>query len=516
MDDTVPGDSPRQEIAADPPPTEQWRPRYHYTPARNFMNDPNGLVHYEGEWHAFHQYNPFGNQWGHMSWNHALSPDLVHWDERGVALPEADGVMIFSGSAVVDARNTSGFGTDEGPTPLVAVYTGHRAADGMQSQCLAYSADRGRTWTKYAGNPVIGWEKDFRDPKVFWHAPTGKWVMVVVKADQKIVRFYGSPDLKRWTPLSTFGPAGVPAARKSNWECPDLFPLPIEGEPGQNHWVLHVGMGEGHRSGGSGGEYFVGTFDGTTFRNDNPPDTVLWEDYGKDNYAAISWDGITGPDGGRYWIGWMSNWQYANDVPTHPWRNGFTLPRLLGLRRLPGQGLRLVSRPAPQIEARRGASRHYAGHTLAPSAPFAPGREAGGDALEIEAEFEIGDAREVGLAVRKGGGDEETLVGYDAGTGEIFVDRSRSGRSDFSPHFAGRHGGPLALRDGRLKLRVFVDRASVEVFGNDGEAVVTELIVPRPESRGIEAYATGGSAWLVSLRVWTLADLPGAGTAGGS
>jgi sucrose-6-phosphate hydrolase SacC (GH32 family) len=174
------------------------------------MNDPNGLVHYEGEWHAFHQYNPFGNQWGHMSWNHALSPDLVHWDERGVALPEADGVMIFSGSAVVDARNTSGFGTDEGPTPLVAVYTGHCAADGMQSQCLAYSADRGRTWTKYPGNPVIGWEKDFRDPKVFWHAPTGKWVMVVVKADQKIVRFYGSPDLKRWTPLSTFGAAGTP------------------------------------------------------------------------------------------------------------------------------------------------------------------------------------------------------------------------------------------------------------------------------------------------------------------
>jgi fructan beta-fructosidase len=465
------------------------------------MNDPNGLVFYRGEWHAFHQYNPFGNNWGHMSWYHAVSPDLVHWEERGVALAEADGVAIFSGGAVVDERNTSGFGKGGRP-PLVAFYTGHRAADELQSQNLAYSDDGGRTWTKYAGNPVLDWERDFRDPKVFRHAPSEKWVMAVVKAAEKVVRFYGSEDLKEWTPLSTFGPAGAPVEQKSNWECPDLFPLPIEGEPGQSRWVLHVGMGDGHLSGGSGGEYFVGNFDGTTFHSDHPSELVLWEDYGKDNYAAISWDGVTGPDGERYWVGWMSNWRYANEVPTHPWRNGFTLPRLLSLRRLP-EGLRLISRPAPQLRDLRGDSHEYDAREVTPTDPFAPGREAEGDALEVVAEFEAGSAVEFGIAVRRGEG-EETLVGYDARKGEVFVDRSRSGRSDFSPDFAGRHGGPLPLRNGRVKIWIFVDRSSVEVFGNDGEAVVTDLIFPKPESRGVRVYAKEGSARLVSMRVWKL------------
>jgi len=290
--------------AVEPLLREAFRPRYHYTPIRNFMNDPNGLVYHAGEYHAFHQYNPEGNRWGRMSWNHAVSPDLVHWEHLGVALKEEDGIMIFSGSAVVDERNTSGFGAPGKPA-MVAIYTGHRVADEMQSQCIAYSTDRGRTWTKYAGNPVIGWEKDFRDPKVFWHEPTRKWVMAAVKADQRVVRLYGSPNLRDWTLLSTFGPAGVPVTQKPNWECPDLFPLPIEGEKGARKWVLHVGMGDGHIAGGSGGEYFIGEFDGTTFRNDNPPETVLWADYGKDNYAAISYEGIAGPNGERYWIGWM-------------------------------------------------------------------------------------------------------------------------------------------------------------------------------------------------------------------
>ena len=500
MNDNDPNDA-RQPKPAEPTPTPQWRPRYHYAPARNWMNDPNGLYYLNGEWHAFHQYNPFGKDWGHMSWNHAVSRDLAHWEERGVALPEEDGVAIFSGGVVVDERNTSGFGTGDHP-PIVAIYTGHRYADERQSQNLAYSSDMGRTWTKYAGNPVIGWEKDFRDPKVFRHAPTEKWVMVVAAAVEKVLRFYGSKDLKEWTLLSTFGPAGVPVAQKSNWECPDLFPLPIEGEPGESRWVLHVGMGDGHTSGGSGGEYFIGRFDGTAFHNDNPSDTILWEEYGKDNYAAISWDGIAGPNGERYWAGWMSNWRYANQAPTHPWRNGLTLPRLLSLRRLP-EGLRLVSKPAPELQALRGDEYRYDARELTPSRPFVPEREAWGDALEIEAEFEMGSADEVGIAVRKGE-DEETRVGYDARRGELFVDRTRSGRADFSPHFAGRHGGPVGIRNGRLKLQIFVDRNSVEVFGNDGEAVVTDLVFPKPESRGLEAYAKGGSARLASMRVWKL------------
>ena len=492
--------------AGEPLLKEAFRPRYHYTPIRNFMNDPNGLVYHDGEYHAFHQYNPEGNRWGHMSWNHAVSADMVHWKHLSVALKEEDGVMIFSGSAVVDTEDTSGFGKPGQPA-MVAVYTGHRVADEMQSQCLAYSTDRGRTWTKYANNPVIGWEKDFRDPKVFWHAPTSKWVMAVVKADQKVVRLYGSKDLKDWTLLSTFGPAGVPVAQKPNWECPDLFPLPIEGEKGASKWVLHVGMGGGHIAGGSGGEYFIGEFDGTTFRNDNPPETVLWEDYGKDNYAAISFDGVAGPNGERYWLGWMSNWQYANDVPTSPWRNGFTLPRALSLRRTP-EGLRMIQKPVAALQKLRQAGRKIAGQTISSTRTFIPAGVKG-DTLEIVAEFEVGTAREFGLAVRKGPG-EQTLVGYDVEKGALFVDRTRSGRSDFNPAFAGRHSGPMPARNGRVKLHLFVDRASVEVFGNSGETVITELIFPKPESQGVQVYARNGSVRLIRMDTWSLKPAVGA------
>jgi fructan beta-fructosidase len=477
---------------------DSYRPLYHYTPRRNFMNDPNGLVYADGQFFLFHQYNPEGNTWGHMSWNQATSSDLVHWTEDGVALREAEGTMIFSGSAVYDRHNTSGLGTN-GRGPLVAIYTGHRVADGWQSQCLAFSNDRGRTWTKYAFNPVLAWEPEFRDPKVFWHAPTKRWILIAVKADQRRVRLYGSPNLKDWTALSTFGPAGLPVDRKPNWECPDLFELPIEGEAGATRWVLHVGMGDGHINGGSGGEYFVGTFDGTTFRNDNPPQTTLWADYGRDNYAAISWDNIRAPKGGRYWIGWMSNWQYANAVPTEVWRNGATLPRVLTLRRFP-EGLRLVARPAPQLRRLRAASHRYGPRALAPDREFVPGPAADGDALEIEIHVDIGDANEVGLIVRRGGG-QETRIGYDTRHHALFVDRTRSGRSDFHPSFAGRHHGPLPLSDGRVRLHVFVDRASVEVFGNDGATVLTDLIFPNPESRGTAVYALGGTARLLALRV---------------
>ncbi|MFN3649794.1 MAG: glycoside hydrolase family 32 protein [Armatimonadota bacterium] len=497
------------EPGAEPLMRETYRPRYHYSPVRNFMNDPNGLVYHRGEYHLFHQYNPFGNQWGHMSWGHAVSRDLVHWEHLPVALQEADGVMIFSGSAVVDERNTSGFGTKENP-PMVAIYTGHRPADEMQSQCLAYSLDNGRTWTKYAGNPVIPWEKDFRDPKVFWHAPTRRWVMAVVKAADRRLRFYGSPDLKRWELLSEFGPAGVPDTVKANWECPDLFPLPIEGEPGKSKWVLHVGMGNGHVNGGSGGEYFIGEFDGTTFRNDNPPSTILWADYGRDNYAAVSWSGITGKRGERYWIGWMSNWQYANDVPTHPWRNVLTLPRALKLRRTP-EGLRMVQEPVPQLRSLRGEKHTVRSTGLTPEKPLVLDRSAWGDAVEIVAELELGGAAEVGLTVRAGEG-EETRVGYDAGTKQLFVDRTRSGKSDFNQGFAGRSGGPMPLRGRRVKLHLFVDRSSVEVFGNDGETVLSELIFPRPESQGISVYSRGGEARLVRMEVWKLRSALGFST----
>ena len=241
-------------------PDHPHRPRYHFTPERNFMNDPNGLVYFEGEYHLFYQHNPFGSDWGHMSWGHAVSTDLVHWRHLPVALREEGGVMVFSGSAVVDRRNSSGLCGRPGAACLVAIYAGH--GQGKQTQNLAWSRDRGRTWTRYAKNPVLDiGSKDFRDPKVFWHEPTGRWIMVVALSEERKIRFYGSADLKSWSPLSDFGPAGH---TKGQWECPDLFELPVEGDPARRRWVLDVDVNPGAPQGGSADQYFVGSFDGTT------------------------------------------------------------------------------------------------------------------------------------------------------------------------------------------------------------------------------------------------------------
>ena len=267
---------------------EPLRPGFHFTPARNFMNDPNGLVYYKGEYHLFYQHNPFGEKWGHMSWGHAVSSDMLHWQHLPVAIPEGDGVMIFSGSAVVDWHNSSGFCQPHGHdlSCLVAIYTSQEKE--KETQSIAYSQDRGRTWTKYAGNPVIDPNlKNFRDPKVFWHEATSRWVMVTVLADRHKVRFYGSPDLKKWDVLSEFGPAG---ATGGVWECPDLFPLPVDNDAGKTRWVLDVNLNPGGIAGGSGDQYFIGSFDGTRFTNDNPPDRTLWADYGKDFYASSSFE----------------------------------------------------------------------------------------------------------------------------------------------------------------------------------------------------------------------------------
>jgi len=480
---------------------EPWRPLYHFTPERNWLNDPNGLIFHEGEFHLFHQYNPEGPYPDHQAWNHAVSRDLIRWKLLGVALKEEDGVRIFSGSTVADVHNTSGFGPQNSP-PLVSIYTGFRVSDGWQGQCLAYSTDRGRSWTKYDGNPVIPWEPEFRDPKVFWHKPSRKWVMIVVKADEKRARIYGSANLKNWTLLSTFGPAGIPADRKANWECPDLFPVPVEGEPGCVKWVLHVGMGGGHPNGGSGGEYFIGAFDGTTFQCDDPPGKVRILDYGHDNYAAVSWNGATGPAGERLWIGWMTDLRYCTDQPTHPWRGLLTIPRELSARR-GAEDYHVIMKPAHQLQSLRGKDYLFSDVTLDAGKIFISGPESAGEALEIEATFRLCGAETTGIKVLVGE-DCETIAGYDARRGEVFVDRSRSGRTDFNVGFSGRAVAPLPLVDGKVQLRVFVDRCSIEVFANGGERVISELVFPRPGGKGIQAFATGGRAVMESLRIWKL------------
>ena len=489
---------------ADDTPTyhEPYRPQFHFTPARNWMNDPNGLVFYDGEFHLFYQYNPFGDRWGHMSWGHAVSPDLVHWQHLPLALAEENGVMVFSGSAVVDWKNSSGFGR-EGRPPLVAIYTGHYTERPLQNQQVAYSNDRGRTWTKYAGNPVLDiGQKDFRDPKVFWHEPSERWVMVVAWPQERKVRFYASRDLKSWSHLADFGPAG---ATEGIWECPDLFPLPVEGAPRETRWVLIVNLNPGGPSGGSGSQYFVGDFDGRQFvleqgasRSGVPGGAApLWLDHGPDFYAAVTWSDVPEHDGRRIALGWMSNWEYAQEVPTSPWRSAMTVPRVLTLRRT-SEGLRVCQQPVKQLEQlRRGAPRRFAGGTFAAAGAWLA-RQAGlPPLLDVEVTLSGVTAATPFTLALETGPDERTSISCDPARGRLVVDRTRSGRVGFQPAFAGRHEAPLRLVDGRCRLRLLLDRSSLEVFAQDGETVITELVFPTTATRVLSLSARGAGMPLV-------------------
>ena len=796
---------------------ELYRPQFHFTPAKNWMNDPNGLVYYKGEYHLFYQHNPFGNTWGHMSWGHAVSRDLVHWEHLPVAIPEEGDEAIFSGSAVVDHRNTTGFGTRRNPA-MVAIYTSAYPDD--QEQSLAYSTDRGRTWTKYEGNPVLDDpDREFRDPKVFWYEPADEWRMVVVKAVQRKVAIYRSDDLKEWEHLSDFGPAN---AVGGVWECPDLFPLPIDGKRKRQKWVMIVSLNPGAIAGGSGTQYFVGDFDGTTFTADNvqdyappagevyedfegadygdwtttgtafgdgpaagtlpgqqtvsgfegdrlvnsfidfdssqgtltsptfrvtrdyinllvgggahahnpeagdgtpPPGELLggfestyeaegwqptgdfagtqpfrggegrmgeqivdtffgpngnngdpltgkivspefeitrdyvnfmvaggrhtgetrtsvdlvvdgqvvrsaggretgnlnwvawnvedligrtaqieivdlntggwghiladhfmvadaparirsdetsvnllvdgevvrtaagkesealdwvawnvedlvgrdariqivdrnsggwghiladqitfadapaqsteerssWLDYGKDYYAAVSWNDV--PDDRRLMIGWMNNWQYANQIPTSPWRSAMSVPREVSLETVDGD-VRLVQQPVRELRRLRGGPAYRLKRKrLSQGTHTLEGKGARGKTLEIRAELDPRAADRLGLKVRVGDG-EETVIGYDAETEELYIDRTRSGDVGFSPSFPGVHRAPLPLdRHGDIKLRILVDWSSVEVFADRGQVTITDQVFPRPSSEQVQLFADGGSAEVESLEI---------------
>ncbi|NEC86213.1 GH32 C-terminal domain-containing protein [Streptomyces sp. SID12501] len=817
-------------VAADTPTyTETYRPQFHFTPEKNWMNDPNGLVYYKGEYHLFYQYNPNGNSWGDMSWGHAVSRDLVHWEELPLALSHDDEEMVFSGSAVVDWKNTTGFGTKKNP-PMVAIYTSAYKDGGKQAQSLAYSTDRGRTWTKYQGNPVIDiGSNNFRDPKVQWYAPTKSWLMTVSLSAEHKVQFYSSKNLKDWKLQSEFGPAG---ATGGVWECPDLFPLAVDGDKNNIKWVLVVNINPGGIAGGSGSQYFIGDFDGKKFTADDkgtytpptgtvvqdfegtnfgswtttgtafgqgpatgavdwqgavtgfdgkglansfhggdgatgtltspeftvdspylnfkvgggrhpheagtvmdrtPPEgTVLadfeggtygdwtatgdafgsapatgtlpdqgqvsgflgdglvntflngdsttgtltspeftidkkhinfligggnhpadsdnptavellvdgqvvrsatgkdaealnwaswdvgdltgkkaqikivdnntggwghlnvdhimlsdtqaqpvsqetsvnllvdgevvrsatgadsesldwasfdmrpyagkkaqiqvvdmnsagwghvmadqfttadkpaksvvqradWTDYGKDYYAAVSWENA--PGGKRYMIGWMNNWDYGQSIPTSPWRSAQSVPREMALRTINGQ-VRLTSKPVGSLESlRQQRPATASGVTVKSTSKPLISRAAKGKALDIEATFSLKDAERFGLKVRTGAGGEETVIGYDTTTQELYVDRTRSGTGDFNSTFPGVQTAPLKAKNGMVKLRILVDWSSVEVFGGNGEAVITDQIFPDPSSTGVEVFAEGGTATLDQMRAWQLKSI---------
>ena len=439
---------------------ETYRPQFHFTPLKNWTNDPNGLVFYRGEYHLFFQHNPHGINWGNMTWGHAVSPDLVHWRQLSDAIEPDPLGTIFSGSAVVDWHNTTGFQTGE-EKPLVAIYT---AAGGTSeqsqgqpfTQCLAYSNDRGRTWTKYAGNPVLGHiVKENRDPKVVWHAPTRRWIMALFK-DGNTYAFFSSPDLKRWTHLHDMDAPGC-------GECPDFFEMPVEDGGADTRWVWTA----------ANGHYLVGTFDGARFAPESGPHVA---DHGANYYAVQTYSDIPASDGRRIQIAWMAGGQY----PDMPFNQQMSFPCELRLRSLP-EGLRLCRTPAKEIESLYAGEHVWRDLALQPSDK--PASILSGDLFDIHAEFDLGDAAEVGFRVRG-----EPIV-YSA------KDRTISclGKS-----------AELAPEDGRVSLRVLVDRASLEVFSGDGRLSMTSCFLPRPESREIELHCAGGSARIISLRAHEL------------
>jgi fructan beta-fructosidase len=468
--------------------TGPWRLQYHFTPPQNWTNDPNGLVYYEGEYHLFYQFNPFGAIWGHMSWGHAVSQDLLHWRDLPVALAEENGVMIFSGSAVVDERNSSGLCTPKGSdvSCLVAIYTGHTSE--RQTQNIAFSNDRGRTWIKYKGNPVIELHlKDFRDPKVFWYEPEGKWVMACALSDQHKIRFFASHDLIHWTALSDFGPAG---ATGGVWECPDLFELPVEGS-NASRWVLVVNINPGGVAGGSGTQYFVGSFDGNAFTKDGNASEELWMDCGKDYYAAVSYFGHKPGDARRIMMGWFSNWQYANDTPEKGWRGAMAFPREISLY-AGSDGVRVKQTPVREFASLR--------RPLPASA--ADQNIANGTQLEIEISYAKEASGRFGLRVFHGSSNY-TEIGIDRNKGALYIDRSHSGVVGFSKYFPGRQEAALPASQ-PVKLDILLDRSSVEVFADDGKVTMADRVYPLEADQQVRLFSGGAEPKVESLRVWRI------------
>ena len=456
---------------------EKFRPAYHHTPLYGWMNDPNGMFYKDGVWHLYYQYNPYGSQWENMTWGHSTSKDLIHWEAQPLAI-ESDWLgAIFSGSAVVDKDNTAGFGRNA----VIAMYTSAGAA---QTQSIAYSADGGQTFTKYAGNPVITYNApDFRDPKVFRF--DGKWIVVLAVGQE--VQFYSSTNLKEWKYESSFGREY--GNHDGVWECPDLFSidhstLNIEHSAARNNngqssmvnvqskkWVLLLNINPGGPFGGSATQYFVGTFDGHTFTCEDNPSETKWMDYGKDHYATVTFHGA--PDGRIVALPWMSNWQYANQVPTQQFRSANGLPRDLGLTTVGGETY-LTSTPSKEVLALRGKKVKQPTETC-------------------EIVVDVKGSANITLSNAKG---EQVTMHYDAQQQTFSMDRRKSGDVSFSESFPCVTTAPTY---GNIRqLRIFIDRCSIEAFDSDGKMAMTNLVFPSEPYNTIKVK--GGKATIYEIR----------------
>ncbi|MBN2640004.1 MAG: glycoside hydrolase family 32 protein, partial [Bacteroidales bacterium] len=476
---------------------EKYRPQFHFSPEAHWMNDPNGMVYYEGEYHLFYQYYPNATVWGPMHWGHAVSSDLVTWDHLPIALyPDSLG-YIFSGSTVVDTANSSGLKIGD-EDPLVALFTYSNpewekaGRNDYQYQGMAYSNDKGRTWEKYGvviSNPG---QKDFRDPKVIWHEGSQKWIMTIVAGQH--AEFYSSPDLKNWKKESEFGyevgdHSGV-------WECPDLFPIKVKGSD-ETKWVLLVSVQPGNPP----VQYFIGAFDGTTFTPDNTQSVPKYLDYGWDNYAGVTWANTPVGDDEKLFIGWMSNWRYAEKIPDYGFRRGvMTLPRKVSMVKR-GNQYKLISSPVEQLEKLRKENQTVSEMNCDGEVKLDRLVENREGSFEMEIDINNKSSRNFGFKLSNALG-EQFVFTCDVENKRIYIDRSKSGVTSFHDEFINQNSMEY-LNFGNMKLRVFYDRTSVEVFIN-GDEVFTNLVFPNEVYKEFEVFSKGGSIELQRCEVWSL------------
>ena len=471
---------------------ETYRPVYHHTPVYGWMNDPNGMFYKDGVYHLYFQYNPYGSMWGNMTWGHSTSTDLTHWTYEGTAIvPDAWGA-IFSGSCVVDKDNTAGFGKGA----VVAFYTSAKSTPwgDIQSQSMAYSLDNGKTFIKYEHNPILtSTERDFRDPKVFWYAPGKHWVMMLAVGQE--MQIYSSGNLKEWKKESSFG--AMQGAHGGVWECPDLVEVAVEGSK-EKKWVLICNLNPGGPFGGSAAQYFVGSFDGKKFVNESPTQTK-WLDWGKDNYATVTWSNA--PAGRCIALGWMSNWQYANNVPTTQYRSANTLARDLTLYRVGGE-LYLKSKPSPEIKKARAEEKKIPTFEVKGNYEVASLLADNKGAYEIEMTIENKGTSKIDFSLMNEKGEKVAMY-YDVVRKQFVMDRSASGVVGFSRDFPAVTVAPVRNTD-QIHLRLFIDRSSVEAFGEDGEYVMTNLVFPAEPYNRMVFSSDKGSYIVKSMNVYRL------------
>ncbi len=474
---------------------EKYRPVYHHTPLYGWMNDPNGMVYKDGIWHLCYQWNPFGSKWQNLSWGRSTSRDLIHWEHQGAVL-EPDGLgMIFSGSSAIDSTNSAGFGANS----IVAMYT---SAAASQIQSLAYSTDDGETFTTYHANPVLTLESEARDPNMFWNNENKQWTMVLAHALEKEMLIFTSPDMKQWTLQSSFG-KGI-GAQDGVWECPDLFQLNVT-NTGEKKWVLLCNINPGGPQGGSATQYFVGEFDGKTFKADTDANGNIptkWMDYGKDHYATVSWSDA--PDKRRTVIGWMSNWQYAAEIPTMQFRSANTLPRDLSLFRYSDGQYYLASAPSPEVLNLRD-------HSINKSTRFSVGKKVKTFSLptkndgicEIVLDLDTRRSSKVTMTLTNKQ-QEKVIMTYDAQNAQLSFDRTQSGLVNFSQDFPSVTVNPTYSENGKVSLRIFIDRSSIEIFEKEGRFVQTNLVFPTSPYTTLSLQSNGGMARVSNFKVYSL------------